>query len=78
MTPGVLCFKCREFTGRYDEEHRRWACLGCWPAPLGWERALVAARGDKPLARIVAPGPEARLPGETRQQSRRRMRGGER
>jgi hypothetical protein len=42
MTPGGLCFQCREYTGRYDSEQRRWACRSCWPELLPWERELGA------------------------------------
>jgi len=76
LTPGGLCFTCREYTSRYDAESKRWACQACWPTPTMWER-VVASISTKPLARIVDPGPDDRQPGETRQEWRRRTRGGE-
>lgn len=73
MTPGGPCFQCREFTGRHDPDRRRWACSLCWPEPLGWELSLAALHDPRGRQFVEAPVVE-RLPGETRQEWRRRSR----
>lgn len=74
MTPGGLCFQCREMTSRYDDERQRWACRSCWPHLLRWEAAYAAA---KDAGAFESPTPWGdKPPGMSRQEWRRRMRGG--
>lgn len=67
------CFRCQTETGRFDSDKARFVCWECHPHPLNWvERSLLDGTGP---GRRVDPEPEPRLPGESRQEWRRRMRG---
>lgn len=72
MTPGGPCFGCREFTSRFDKDRDRWACRKCHPANLPIEDAFAAIMNLPELDQAT----RVRLPGETRQEWRRRLRGG--
>lgn len=73
------CFGCKILTDRYDHRHHRYACEVCYPEDtLSEEMLKMLTQGgpsNSPFDyRLHIPPEERKLPGETRQEWRRRMR----